>query len=113
MAVSNAIGSQVLNICIGLGLPWLFAAPSIPAGGHFEVTDHVNLQIAAFFQFGCTLANFSVLLVVAMVQGQNKAKLNANKGYILLALYVLVVGSYVFVKLKRSSSHGCSDDDAG
>ena len=22
MAVSNAIGSQIINICIGLGLPW-------------------------------------------------------------------------------------------
>ena len=23
MAISNSVGSQILNICIGLGLPWL------------------------------------------------------------------------------------------
>lgn len=103
MAVSNAIGSQVLNICIGLGLPWLCASVSIPSWGHFRVTDHANLQIAAFFQFGAVVANFTVLLGVAAVRGESKAKLSSLKGYVLLACYVVVVVSYVVVKFNATS----------
>ena len=115
MAVSNAIGSQVLNICIGLGLPWLFASAGTPSWDSFRVTDHANLQIAAFFQFGAVVANFTVLLGVAVVRGEIKAKLTTAKGYVLLVCYVMVVISYVVVKFSKSSQHGCTgnDDDAG
>lgn len=103
MAVSNAIGSQVLNICIGLGLPWLCASASIPSWGSFRVTDHANLQIAAFFQFGAVVANFTVLLGVAVVRGEPKAILTSFKGYLLLACYVVVVVAYVVVKFNGTT----------
>ena len=31
LAVANAVGSQIINICIGLGLPWFISAASGPS----------------------------------------------------------------------------------
>lgn len=37
MAVSNAVGSNVFDILICLGLPWLIQTTIIDAGGHVNV----------------------------------------------------------------------------
>jgi hypothetical protein len=44
MAVSNSCGSQILNILIGLGLPWLITNA---AGRHVVVDSHRELQAHA------------------------------------------------------------------
>merc|ERR1711871_1018011 len=54
MAVSNAIGSQIINILIGLGLPWLITDLA-SKGGCIRLLSHVSLQYAATFQF-CVVA---------------------------------------------------------
>ena len=111
MAVSNAIGSQVLNICMGLGLPWMCASFSLPKDDYFRVTDHANLQVVAFFQFGAVTANFVTLLGVAVYRGANKATLSTNKGYLLLTCYVIVIISYVTFKVISKVTCKDADDD--
>ena len=39
MAVSNSCGSQIINICMGLGLPWFITNS---AGHHIRVNGHRN-----------------------------------------------------------------------
>lgn len=41
MAVSNSTGSQIVNILIGLGLPWFLSAL---AGHPIEISGHQKLQ---------------------------------------------------------------------
>ena len=101
MAVSNALGSQLINIGIGLGLPWLIVTISQKNGQVFRVTDHADLQTAAYFQFGAVSVNFILLLGVAVYTKANKAFLTPVKGYLLLVSYVIVICAYIAVMLRN------------
>lgn len=92
MAVSNSTGSQIINICIGLGLPWLItniAGRSVPVPG----VD--TLRIIGGFQAANVAIYFSLLLLPTIQTWRpgdhSKAALSRRKGAILLATYVLVL----------------------
>lgn len=73
MAISNSIGSQILNICVGLGLPWLIKGMlmedgvSIPGS---QLVSKAGLLLAAgsFTLIGITL-------VPALYYKEDKARL--------------------------------------
>ena len=92
MAVSNAIGSQNVNVFIGLGLPWLIS--NIASNTPVRVHSPDALQAAAFFQCGGVALNLIMTLGVAVVLRKNKASLGRNKGYCLAAAYFCVVSCY-------------------
>jgi Ca2+/Na+ antiporter len=94
MAVSNALGSQIINILIGLGLPWLLVDSFGGREGGVCVTDHVSLQSAASFQFCAVAMNFILLLGVAVYKRTNKAHLTKLKGKIFLCAYAVVLLTY-------------------
>lgn len=48
MAVSNAVGSNVFDILICLGLPWLIQTTIIDAGGHVNVISKGLFSIKTF-----------------------------------------------------------------
>ena len=109
MAVSNALGSQIINIALGLGLSWLIANIVQGDNEKFQVTDHADLSVAAIFQFGAVLTTFTVLLGVAVVTRANKALLSPEKGKLMIGLYVCVIAAYIAVMLYRHSGPGpCS-----
>ena len=76
MAVSNCQGTQVINIGIGLGLPWLITNIS---GRNVQICCHSLLQTAAFFQTAIVLVSFSLLLGSAIIFGKTKALLTKQK----------------------------------
>ena len=92
MAVSNAIGSQIINILIGLGLPWFFLG--LFGDRDVCVTDHRNLQVAASFQFVAVGVNLILLLGLAVYNKANKAHLTKFKGKLFICGYVVVLLSY-------------------
>lgn len=96
MAVSNAIGSQIINILIGLGLPWFM---SNLGGTCIRLFAHRNLEVAAFFQFGIVFTFLCLLLGVALVMGQNKAMLTRPKAKFLMTAYVVVIITYTLVQV--------------
>ena len=99
MAVSNAIGSQIINILIGLGLPWMLTNF---AGKCIRLYAHESLRVASFFQFGIVFTFLSLLLGIAMVMGQNKAILNKVKARFLIMGYFVVMSMFtVFEALWR------------
>lgn len=79
MAVSNCLGSQICNICLGLGLPWTF---SNLLGHKVGVHQEKNLQKTAFFQVGIVAICFASLLGVALFRGENKAELTDRKSVV-------------------------------
>ena len=85
MAVSNCQGTQVINIGIGLGMPWLLTNLT---GNHVTVCGHRILQISAFFQTGIVLSNFFLLVGLALIRRRNKAQLQPWKAMTLIALYI-------------------------
>jgi len=90
MAVSNSTGSQICNILIGLGLPWLLATASGYPDRTVHIPAHNVIQTAAFFQAGNMIVNFALLLGMALITKDDKARLSKIKGYIMVALYFVV-----------------------
>jgi K+-dependent Na+/Ca+ exchanger-like protein len=80
MAVANAVGSNVFDILIGLGLPWLLVL--IFQGGTIEVGT-ADLMTSTFLLVGTV-----VLLFVFLATHH---KLSRTEGIILILVYVLYV----------------------
>merc|ERR1712156_1180901 len=89
MAVANCQGTQVINICLGLGLPWLFTAIG---GAKNDVNEH--LVVPAAFQVTLIGVNMSLLLGHALCCGMPKATLNRTKSYCLIATYCAAIAGF-------------------
>lgn len=89
MAVANCQGTQVINICLGLGMPWLFTAIG---GAKNEVNEH--LVVPAIFCVCLIFVNMSSLLGHALCCGLPKAILNRTKSYILIATYFCAITGF-------------------
>jgi K+-dependent Na+/Ca+ exchanger-like protein len=85
MAISNAVGSNVFDIFIGLGLPWLAMALLSKSD---VVVDNSSLLISIVLLFGSVLLVFGVLII-------NKWKMTKPFGYFLIIIYV----SYILYEL--------------
>lgn len=81
MAMSNAIGSNIFDILVGLGLPFLIAM--MIHGGTIDATGQ-NLVSSSAILFGSLIA-FTILLLV------KRWKVNWLTGTILLGMYVFYV----------------------
>jgi len=84
MAVANAIGSNVFDICLGLGIPYLIATAAMPDKFPYVkiVTD--DLLVNIFILVGTVFAVLGVLLF-------SKWKLTKCVGWALMILYFVFV----------------------
>ncbi|MFZ1721910.1 MAG: calcium/sodium antiporter [Microgenomates group bacterium] len=82
MAVSNAVGSNVFDILIGLGLPWMLVI--LIRGGSVGVANE-NLLSSVFLLFATVLAVFFILIVKNWTIGK-------RAGLFLIGIYVLYLG---------------------
>eukprot|EP01064_Diplonema_japonicum_P002231 TRINITY_DN11420_c0_g1_i1.p1 TRINITY_DN11420_c0_g1~~TRINITY_DN11420_c0_g1_i1.p1 ORF type:complete len:735 (+),score=57.64 TRINITY_DN11420_c0_g1_i1:97-2205(+) len=92
MACSNAIGSQNVNVFIGLGLPWLIS--NLAKGEHIHVENVTALQGAAYFQAGGVCLNVGMTLGLAYYHKLNKASLGKQKGIALVCAYFGVIAAF-------------------
>jgi K+-dependent Na+/Ca+ exchanger-like protein len=81
MAVSNGIGSNIFDIFVGLGLPWMIKSFLVDSE---LVTNIEGLGISIGLLFGSVL----LLLFVLILQ---KWRLNNRLGFLLILLYILYV----------------------
>lgn len=87
MAISNAIGSNIFDILVGLGLPFLIVM--LISGGSIEASGQ-NLTVSSFILFASLIA-FAILLLV------NRWKINWLTGVILLGLYVAYIAREIIL----------------
>jgi Ca2+/Na+ antiporter len=85
MAVSNAIGSNIFDILIGLGLPFIIAMTIF--GG--EIQSGGNLTFSAIILFGSVILLILLLLL-------RKWKVGKTVGIILLSFYALYVAMEIY-----------------
>lgn len=78
MAVSNAVGSNIFDIFIGLGLPWLGMAIIT---GSVVVVDNSGLLHSIGLLFGSVILIFGVLVI-------NRWQMTKPVGYFLVIIYV-------------------------
>ena len=107
MAVSNSTGSQIINILIGLGLPWLITNM---AGRTVNVHGVGSLRVMASFQTVNVAIYFSLLLLPTIHTWRpgdhSKASLGKRKGRILMVTYVtaLTVCAPILLAIKDTST---------
>lgn len=92
LAVANCVGSKVVNVGIGLGLPWLLSA--LAFNQPVIICGHDELFTASLFSGGAIVILFVITLCHAWATRQNKAVLGKGKGWFLLACYFLLMASY-------------------
>lgn len=81
MAVANAIGSDIFDVFIGLGVPWLIAIVFLGKATIEIETDGLWISIGILV----------VTTLVLYVFLQTKRELSRNEGIILLGMYVVFV----------------------
>jgi Ca2+/Na+ antiporter len=81
MAIANAVGSNVFDILLGLGIPWALV-PAIDGVKMRVTTDGLPINIAILFG---TLIFYFVTIWV------NKWHMNKNIGYAFCAFYALYI----------------------
>merc|ERR1719469_425326 len=96
MAVSNATGAQILNINIGLGLPWLIVAL---AGKPVVLKDVKSILTMACFQAWNVMVYFSLVLFPILgkwLSGSlTKASLDPRKGKMLVGAYFVTATAFI------------------
>lgn len=85
MAISNAVGSNIFDILIGLGLPW--AIGLLVYGKHIQVGTE-NLLSSVFLLFATVIAVFFVMVL-------RKWSIGPKAGWLLIGLYLLYLGHNV------------------
>lgn len=94
MAVSNSLGSQITNILIGMGIPWMCASF---AGHDVMITEHHLILMSSYILTVGSALLTVVTLGVALVYRANKALLGKGKGWLLVVAYFVSVGAYAVI----------------
>ena len=98
LAVANCVGAQVVNICVGLGLPWLLSAlwgQPVVLAGHAEVQTLVWFHVAGITFFSSITLGLVVLPLLYSQPIEPKATLTPAKGLVLLLFYFILLISYL------------------
>lgn len=80
MAISNAVGSNIFDVLVGLGVPWLI---TIVATGHLVMVGTDGLIESIFL--------LSVTVVILYILLNTGRQLTRREGYILLGTYALYI----------------------
>ena len=90
MAVSNAIGSNVFDICIGLGIPW-FIATIIDSEGRCITATKDSIVASTLILFSVVIVLFVSLVLTKHPKTGKAFTLMPSVGYILFASYFAFV----------------------
>ena len=80
MAISNAVGSNIFDILVGLGLPWLLAL--------LFLGDRITIGTEGLWTSALVLLGTVVLLFVFLTTNR---RLSRREGWILVGVYVAYV----------------------
>ncbi|KAJ2940030.1 hypothetical protein O0L34_g14063 [Tuta absoluta] len=83
MAVSNAVGSNVFDILVCLGLPWFIQTAIIQPGSHVNVISKGLIY--------STLSLFSTVIFLVVATHANGWKLDRKFGAVLMVWYLLFI----------------------
>jgi Ca2+/Na+ antiporter len=95
MAVSNVLGSQVINICLGLGGPWFISALYGDPVKFRNKGAKRDLNAAAAVLAIC-VAIFAIFTLGQSAVSGAKPRLGKGIGWVLSACYVVGMGSFMF-----------------
>lgn len=89
MAVSNCLGTQTINIGLGLGLPWLITAST----GVVTTLDS-ELLIPCYFMLALIVATLGLYMADVVIYQRPKVLLSKFKAWILVIMYFICICGY-------------------
>jgi Ca2+/Na+ antiporter len=89
MAVSNAFGSNVFNVFMGLGLPWFLYCFFAPQQYEVNKGSHTYHGLSAEGVVVPTLTLLVLLVIFVMILAVNNCRLYPYHAYFFIATYVL------------------------
>jgi len=89
MAVANCLGTQTINIGIGLAVPWLFSSAS---GSVIELSE--ELLIPCWIMIGLLLINLFILYTDVIFRGAEKVILGRTRAYLMSIVYFISIILY-------------------
>lgn len=89
MAVANCLGTQTINIGIGLACPWLITASS---GTIIELEE--ELLVPCWIMIFLLLTNLLILFSDVIFRGANKVMLNRTRAYMMSITYCISIILY-------------------
>lgn len=84
MGISNSIGSNVFDVLLCLGLPWLIKAALLP-----KIPGEYYVQINSQGLVYSSISLFSTLIILYGALALNKFRLNRKVGIICFVMYVI------------------------
>jgi Ca2+/Na+ antiporter len=87
MAVSNAFGSNVFNVFMGLGLPWFLYCFFAPEGYEVNVGSHTYHGLEAEGVFVPTVLLLVVLLLFLLLMASSGMRLYTWHAYLFFTCY--------------------------
>lgn len=102
MAIANAVGSNVFDILLGLGVPWMLNGAIKGA----TPVDKCGIEVAVFILFS-TIGLFFLTLILNKWQMNNRLGMVFFALYIVYYIYSLLTGFNVFTPVE------CEEDDDG
>lgn len=100
MAVASAVGSQVINILIGLGVPWMLTTAAGLPVMFPDQQDMSLLMTMTYLMFGCVAVYMSVLLpTLPTWGGVGTAELGRPQGWYLFVAYAIAAAIFVVVMM--------------
>lgn len=98
MAVSNAVGSNVFDICLGLGLPWFIETAIVNPGRTLSIGDKDEVMPSIFILL-------AIIIILFLTFVASKWTLKPWVGYILFGVYfVFVIYQIVAAKIKGNEN---------
>merc|ERR1719376_211749 len=89
MAVANCLGTQTINIGIGLAIPWLFSSS---AGAVIELEE--SLLVPCWIMIGLLVINLFILYTDVLFKGAEKVILNRTRAYLMSIVYCIAIILY-------------------
>lgn len=83
MAIGNALGSNIFNVNIALGLPWLVLVLSKGGASYNEMRDHGIVMFVVLLEFVCVIWFAMIAL--------NGFKIYAWMSFVFIAIYLIVL----------------------
>lgn len=97
-AINNTFSSQILNICVGLGLPLLI--DGLRSGEGVTIPDHqVVAQTAIMLSVG-SVAFIGMTLIPALIKKVKNCELSTLCGQILVGLTVLLMVFCIVISMR-------------
>lgn len=104
MAIGACMGSQVVNICLGLGMPWLITSifgQRVPLSTSDSFIHHASLFVLA-----TVVLSVVVICVMGPKHAMGRSEIDYKKALALISTYLVIVGylGYATLTATRANS---------